>query len=77
MDFHPVESSVISAVGYDEEQQLLEVRFRTGRIYHYYDVAPASFQRLLTASSVGGYFNRFIRERHRQELVYDPELTHR
>jgi len=75
MELHQVESSVIAAVGYDDEQRVLEVRFHTGRIYHYFDVPRSSFEKLLAASSVGQYFNRVIRIRFRSELVYDPELA--
>jgi hypothetical protein len=75
MELHQVASSVISAIGYDGEQRILEVRFHNGRIYHYYDVPRSSFERLLAARSAGQYFNRVIRVRFRAQLVYDPELT--
>lgn len=73
MDLHNLDSSVIASVAYDDEQAILEVRFRTGRIYRYFDVPPERFESLLAARSAGQYFNRVIRDRYRAELVYDPE----
>ena len=56
-----VDSSVIAEVGYDDERALLEVEFKTGRVYHYLDVPPEVFEELIAADSVGGYFNEQIR----------------
>ena len=36
-----MDSSVLSGVRYLRDRKILEVRFRTGRIYHYFDVPPA------------------------------------
>jgi len=76
LQFRPVElqdvtSSVLAAVGYDRERRVLEARFRTGRVYHYFDVPYSIFKQLLSARSKGQYFNKAIRPRFRSELVYD------
>jgi KTSC domain len=75
MNVQNVTSSAISAIGYDPGRELLEVRFHTGRIYHYHNVPQSMYDRLMTARSHGTYFNRAIRDRFRAELVYDPEGT--
>ena len=64
-----VDSSVISSVGYDERAHVLEVEFRTGRLYHYYDVPRAEYDALLAASSVGSYFNREIRTKYKSATI--------
>ena len=51
----PVDSSMVSAVGYDTESQDLYVEFNSGKIYCYQEVEPEVFQELLTAESVGSY----------------------
>ena len=38
MDRYSVASSNISAVGYDEQSETLEVEFLNGSIYQYYNV---------------------------------------
>ena len=50
-----VESSMVHAVGYDEEHRCLEVVFNTGRIYCYEGVPPEVFQGLLEAESKGRF----------------------
>jgi KTSC domain-containing protein len=59
-----VGSSVIAALGYDGRQNLLEVEFRSGRIYHYFLVPKATYEALRIAGSIGEYFNREIRTRY-------------
>jgi hypothetical protein len=63
-----VDSSVLDIVDYDDEEHVLKVRFRSGRVYHYYNVPRAHFEALLQAESKGSYFNRVIRRRFRGEL---------
>ncbi len=77
MDLREVRSSVLAAVGYDHDRKVLEVRFRTGRIYHYFDVPYAAYEKLLAAPSAGKHFNKVIRPRFRAELVYDPKRAAR
>lgn len=59
-----VDSSVISAIGYDVESQVLEVEFRSRRVYRYARVPPEAVEELLTAKSMGSYFNRRIKPRY-------------
>jgi hypothetical protein len=57
-----VQSTSIATVGYDEEQQLLEVVFRDGRVYHFLEVPPERVLSLLRAESKGRFFNAEIRD---------------
>jgi hypothetical protein len=56
-----VESSHIAMVGYDEDQQILEITFRDGRVYHFLEVPPERVLSLLRAESKGRYFNSDIK----------------
>jgi len=56
-----VASSNISEIGYDEQSATLEVLFKDGLIYQYFDVPKASFDSLLSAPSIGQFFNKEIR----------------
>jgi hypothetical protein len=60
---------VITAVGYDEVEQVLEIAFRTGRVYRYARVPPEVHQELRRAASVGRYFNDNIRDRYSSTLL--------
>jgi hypothetical protein len=61
----PVDSSVIALIAYDEDNEILEVRFRNGRTYRYFRVPPDEHEALLAAESVGRYFNEVIKPRYR------------
>lgn len=56
-----VQSSNIATVGYDEDQQLLELVFRDGRVYHFLEVPPERALSLLRAESKGRFFNAEIK----------------
>lgn len=56
----PVRSSNIISIGYEEETQLLEVEFKTGRIYRYSSVPPHVYASLMRSESHGKYFLQHI-----------------
>lgn len=57
-------SSVIRSFRYDEEDRRLDVRFVSGRLYHYRGVPPEVARRMRAASSKGAFFNRAIRDHY-------------
>ena len=65
----PVQSSNIASVGYDEEQQILEIVFRGGRVYHYLEVPPERVLSLLRAESKGRFLNSEIKPNFRYRAV--------
>lgn len=69
MDRTPVSSSNLSSVGYDPSSQILEVAFRTGRLYRYLGVPLHEHQALMSAGSHGSYLAHFIKPRYRCQKV--------
>ncbi|HEX9982736.1 MAG TPA: KTSC domain-containing protein [Thermoanaerobaculia bacterium] len=67
-----VGSSAIAAIGYDLDSRVLEVEFRSRRIYRYAGVPPEAVEALLTANSIGSYFNRRIKPRYRMARLRKP-----
>ena len=65
----PVQSSTIVSVGYDEEQQILEIVFQGGRVYHYLEVPPERVLSLLRAESKGRFLNSDIKPHFRYRAV--------
>jgi hypothetical protein len=65
----PVESSSLQSVGYDATNQVLEVQFRTGRVYRYLGVPPDVYTALMQASSLGAFFNARIRDHYPFERI--------
>jgi hypothetical protein len=56
-----IDSSAISAVGYDDRQQVLRVTYRNGGTYDYLDLPQEEFDRLMAAESRGEYMNKVIK----------------
>ena len=61
MDRYSVASSNISAVGYDEQFETLEVEFLNGSIYQYYNVPRNLYEQLMQAGSKGRFLNTYIK----------------
>lgn len=57
----PVESSAIASIGYDPEEETLEVEFSGGTVYRYLRVPAAVAAALYDADSRGRYFGEFVR----------------
>lgn len=57
-----VTSSNIASIGYDSTSQILEVEFRDGSIYQYYDVPESLYDGLMSADSHGKYLNEYIKK---------------
>ena len=65
MDRTPVDSSTIADVGYDEASMTLEVGFRNGAVYQYFDVPQSLYQELMAASSKGAFLSSQIKNNFR------------
>lgn len=61
----PVQSSTLVSVGYDEQQQVLEIEFRRLAVYHYVGVPKTLHEQLMASSSKGRFFDQRIREKFR------------
>ena len=53
-----VDSSNVESVGFDRESGLLEVEYRSGKVYQYTDVKPDEYAALLAAESKGRHLQR-------------------
>jgi hypothetical protein len=69
MQRKPVTSSNLAEIGYDEKRRVLEVLFKSGTLYQYFEVPPQEYQALMQASSHGQYLNANIKGRFRYARV--------
>ena len=58
----PLKSTNIVSVGYDSENSVLEVEFRSGSVYQYFQVPEKIFAGLMSARSKGQYFDAYIKK---------------
>lgn len=63
------QSSAISSLSYDIEDQQVECVFNARGTYVYYDVPPETFAEWNGAGSRGTYFNLYIRDRFSFERI--------
>ena len=63
------ESSNISRFGYDENNRVLGVEFKSGGVYHYFDVPEAVFAQMKNASSKGQFLAQNIKGAFRYARV--------
>lgn len=69
MEMQYVESSNLRAVGYDQNNAILEIEFRDGSAYEYYDVPQYEYDGLMSADSKGKYAYANIYKRYRQQKI--------
>lgn len=68
-EMFPVNSSNVSAIGYDSENQIVYVEFLNGARYAYKGVPAHEFDNLRTAPSIGSYLNRNYKNVYPYERV--------
>lgn len=61
MNRQSVESSNLASIGYDAENEILEIEFNHGGVYQYFDVPENVYEELMNADSHGVYFSANIR----------------
>lgn len=64
-----VSSSNVGSIGYDENFQILYVRFLNGSLYIYKDVPSGEFQGLRNSASIGSYLHRYIKNQYPYERL--------
>jgi KTSC domain-containing protein len=69
MELINVDSSMISAIGYDAQQQVLEVVFKRTGTYRYHNVPEDVYRKLLGADSKGSYMRDLIVDMYPTERV--------
>jgi hypothetical protein len=57
-----VVSRVIASVGYDGSAKTMDIEFRSGRLYRFFTVPADAHGALMSADSIGRYFNTKIRD---------------
>jgi len=58
-----IDSSVIASMGYIAENSTLQIEFRSGDIYNYFDVPLEEYAAFRSADSKGTYLNQVFKAR--------------
>lgn len=62
MERQTISSSNLASIGYDAENEILEIEFNHGGVYQYFDVPENVYEELMSARSHGQYFDRNIKK---------------
>ena len=68
MERQEVDSSMAKSVGYDPLTNTLELEFKTGEIWQYYEL-PKNVYYEMISGSIGKYFQAHIKGRYRERRV--------
>jgi hypothetical protein len=71
VDRVPVSSTSIASIGYDGASSTLELEYRHGGLYRYFEVPPDVYQELMAAPSAGASIGRYVVERIRTAYRYE------
>lgn len=69
MERTSVDSRELAIVGYDGPSLTLEVTFRRGGVYHYFQVPAEIYKALLEAESMGTYFAEEIKDKYSYQKI--------
>ncbi len=65
----PINSSIAEAIGYDEEEQILQIEFNNGSVYQYYDVESETWEYFQKSPSKGLFYNSEIKGYYESDRV--------
>lgn len=59
-----VSSSNIKSIGYESNLKTLEIEFKDGGIYQYFNVRSDIYKKLISAISIGSFFHKYIKDNY-------------
>lgn len=69
MDRQYVRSSNLRSIGYDPDTMILEIEFRSGSIYQYFNVPEKNYLAFVNAVSKGSYFINYIKDHYKYKHI--------
>lgn len=61
MEREMVDSSTVLSIGYEPTSSTLEVEFKNGGLYQYYNVPESIYQQLMASDSKGKFMHAYIK----------------
>lgn len=69
MQRRSIESSMIESIGYDVQSSTLEIEFKKGVVWQYYDFPESTWYEFDAAESQGKFFHAHIKGNFREAQV--------
>lgn len=64
-----IESSMISSIGYEVDSSTLEIEFKNGAVWQYFDFQESQWYAFEGAESQGKFFHREIKNQYSESQV--------
>jgi len=64
-----VNSSNIKSIGYESNSKTLEIEFRDGGIYQYFNVTSNIYKEFISAPSIGSFFHKYIKDKYNWKKI--------
>jgi hypothetical protein len=71
----PVNSSCAAAVGYDSNEQILQIEFHNGAVYQYSGVDEDTWEDFYLSDNLGQFYNREIKGQYECDLFRGETYT--
>lgn len=65
----PVASTMASAIGYDSENEVLQIEFNSGAVYQYSDIDEDTWEDLHSSDAVGKFYNQYIKGKYQSQRI--------
>lgn len=65
----PVASTMASAIGYDSDNEVLQIEFNSGAVYQYSDIDEDTWEDLNSSNAVGRYYNQYIKGKYQSQRI--------
>ncbi len=69
MEREEVESSNLVSVGYNKEDEILEIEFKGGSIYQYFGVDKITYERFRSSDSLGSFVQKYLTKNFHYEKI--------
>ena len=69
MERQSVESKMIRSIGYDIDNQTLEIEYNSGAVWQYFDFSESSWYEFENADSKGTFYHREIKGQYSESRV--------
>ena len=65
----PVASTMASAIGYDSENEVLQIEFNSGAVYQYSDIDEDTWEECKSSDALGKFYNQYIKGKYQSQRI--------
>ncbi|MBV9463521.1 MAG: KTSC domain-containing protein [Verrucomicrobiae bacterium] len=66
---HPVQDTHIAEIGFDPKHKVLEIAYKTGAVFRYYEVPELEYDQLMNAAVKDLHMTTHMHHKYRYEML--------